>query len=60
MNKQRIIDLQKQLKIARTALEQIRQGTGQPEGVAADALDEMMPHDKVNPIAGLMGWEKRS
>lgn len=62
MTKQRIIDLQKQVTIARRALEQISTGhCGKlgPEAVAERALDEMRAKGVPAPLAGLLGWEKR-
>lgn len=58
-DKQRIIDLQKQVRLARTALEKITHGCRDPEGVAEEALYQMMPLDRVQSSAGLLGWERR-
>jgi hypothetical protein len=41
MSKQRIIDLQKAVSIARSALERIQCGHRDPEGLATQALDGM-------------------
>lgn len=63
MSKQRIIDLQKQVKIARTALGKIvngHSGGRDPYVIASDALDEMQRHDPIPSSAGLLGWEKRT
>lgn len=55
--KQRIIDLQKSLKIARTALEHIKYGPHRPsvEQIAGDALDEMFKLEPKQPLQGLVG-----
>lgn len=58
MSKDRIIDLQKQVKVARAALEKIRRGAQHPHLIAEEALDAMRPKDKPTPLAGLMGWER--
>lgn len=61
-DKQRIIDLQKQVRIARTALEKIVQGHGgrhDAHTIAEQALDDMMPKDRPAPLDGLLGWSKR-
>jgi hypothetical protein len=60
-DKQRIIDLQKQLRVARLALEKIGHGHSQyPEADALTAIDDMMPRDKVVPYDGILGWSKRA
>lgn len=58
-DKARIIELQRQVKICRTALEQIRGGARDPEGIAGEALDQLHPLDKKAPLQGLVGHEKR-
>lgn len=58
-DKMRIIELQKQLSIARRALERIAHGTFQAEAIAVDALDKMMPLDAKYPLQGLVGHEPR-
>lgn len=61
-DKQRIIDLQKQVRIARTALQAIASGRDYPHRIAEDALEGMMHKDapaKRAPLAGVLGWEKR-
>jgi hypothetical protein len=63
MSKQRIIDLQKQVKIARDALGKIVNGHAggrDPYTIADQALDDMRRHDPAPSSAGLLGWEKRS
>lgn len=58
--KQRIIDLQKQVNIARRALEAIAHGhTRSPDDRAAEALDAMRPKDKTAPLDGILGWSKQ-
>ena len=52
---QRIIELQKQVRIAREALEKIRHGSGCPERVAEDALERLWPLDRKQPLQGLVG-----
>lgn len=59
MSKERIINLQKQVRIARTALERIKYGTRHEEAVAETALDEMFKLDPKQPLQGLVGHEKR-
>lgn len=63
MSKQRIIDLQKQVQIARDALGKIVNGRHDwPDAyaIADEALDEMRQHDPAPLSSGLLGWEKRS
>lgn len=61
MSKERIIELQKALKIARDTLEKIKDGRSRnPEADADDALYRMMPLDRKYPIQGLVGHERRS
>lgn len=57
--KERIIELQRQLKIARDALTYIQAGHGCASALAEDALDKMMPLDKKYPIQGVVGHERR-
>lgn len=60
-DKQRIIDLQKQVRIARDALAKIVTGHhGRAYSIAEQALDDMRPKDKPLPLAGILGWEKRT
>lgn len=58
MADKRIIALQRQVMIAKRALEKIAHGGRDPEGIADAALYDMLPRDKPAPMAGLMGWEK--
>lgn len=57
--KTRIIELQRQLKIARGALNLISAGGRDPERIANDAIYEMMPMDRRQPLQGLVGHERR-
>ena len=52
---QRIIELHRQIRVARTALVKIRAGRRDPEGIASEALDAMWPLDKKQPLQGLVG-----
>lgn len=58
MSKDRIIELQRQLKIARTALAMIGRGCRDPEGIANQAMDTMWPLDPKQPLQGLVGHER--
>ena len=57
-DQQRIVDLQKQLKIARAALWTIGSGCRVPESIAIQAIDEIWALDKKQPLQGLVGHEK--
>lgn len=60
-DKQRIIDLQKQVRIARIALEAVKYGRD-PYTIADEALDAMMALDpavKRAPLEGVLGWGKK-
>lgn len=60
MSKDRIVDLQKALKIARETLEKIKDGHSRnPERDAEDALDRMWPLDRKQPLQGLVGHDRR-
>jgi hypothetical protein len=59
MSKQRIIELQKSLKIAKEALERIRYGTTRAESVASEALDKMWKLDPKQPLQGIVGHAPR-
>jgi len=62
-DKQRIIDLQKQVRIAREALTKIVNGHAghvNHVSIADQALDDMRPKDKAVPLDGLLGWSKRA
>ena len=57
-NKERVISLQKALKIAKDALTHIANGGRNPEGRASDALYEIMRVElqtKPTPLQGLVG-----
>ena len=56
----RVIELQRQIKICRDALARIQGGCRSPEQVAAEALYEMMPSDPKYPLQGLVGHERRA
>ena len=58
-DQQRIIDLQRQLKIARAALSEISLGRRDPVPIAIQAIDEIWALDKKQPLQGLVGHEKR-
>jgi hypothetical protein len=48
-DKQRIIDLQRQVQIARRALVHISVGDSNPETIAGEALEQMTPLDQATP-----------
>lgn len=56
----RVVSLQRQVKIARAALTKISLGCRDAEGVATEVIDEMWPLDKKQPLQGLVGHEKKS
>lgn len=59
MAKERIIELQKSLRIARSALERIASGhAGNPMSVADNALIEMWKLDKKQPLQTILGHER--
>lgn len=55
MSKQRIVELQKSLKIAREALERIKCGTTRAEWIAEDALDRMWKLEPKQELQNLVG-----
>jgi hypothetical protein len=60
-DKQRIIDLQKQVRIGKLALQKIAAGGRDPEDIAGDAMSEIMSADRPvdrAPLAGILGWER--
>jgi hypothetical protein len=59
MSKQRIVDLQKSLRIARTALERIQHGHSNPENLAAETLDEMWRLEPKQPLQYIVGHAPR-
>lgn len=59
--KTRIVELQRQLKIARDALTKIATGhSGNPQSTADDALYSMFPLDQKQPLQALVGHERRT
>lgn len=58
-DKQRIIDLQKSLRIAREALERIKYGTTRAEAIAEEALDKMWKLEPKQQLQVLVGHERR-
>lgn len=54
-DKARIIELQRQVRIARVALERIKAGDSHSESRAAQALDDMLPLDRKYPLQSLVG-----
>lgn len=58
-DKERITELQRQVRIAKSALERIKHGTMTPQTVAEEALDTMWPLDKKQSIQGVVGHERR-
>jgi hypothetical protein len=56
----RIVALQKQLKIARDTLNRIAAGSRDPELAAVNALDELWKLDRKQPLQGLVGHERRA
>ena len=58
-DKERIIELNKAIKIAKTALEKIKHGSSNVEDIAEDALCEMFPLEAKQPLQGLVGHDKR-
>ncbi len=62
VSQQRIIELQRQVRIAKTALEKLTQSTTsvhEAHYIAEEALEAMRPMDKTVPLAGLLNWERR-
>lgn len=60
MSKQRIVELQQSLRIARVALERIADGrTSSPASVAADALDKMWKLEPKQQLQGIVGHEPK-
>lgn len=59
MSKQRVIELQKSLRIARTALERIQAGHRNPEIVATGALDDMRRLEPKAQLQGIVGHAPR-
>jgi hypothetical protein len=57
--KQRIIELQKSLKIARDALERIKAGMTRHQSVAEEALDAMWKLEPKQKLQYLVGHARR-
>lgn len=57
--KTRVISLQRQLRIAKRTLEDIKDGARDPQTRAEAALDEMRPLGPKQPLQGLCGHERR-
>lgn len=56
----RITELQRQVAIAKRALELIAHGhSRKPETTASDALDKMWPLDPKQQLQGLVGHDRR-
>lgn len=53
----RIVELQRQIKIARDALTKIQCGCRDPESIADAALYAMLPMDVKRPLQALVGHE---
>jgi len=60
MKQDRIIELQRQVKICRDALEAIRHGCRDPERVADEALYKLMPLDNKYQLQGVVGHARRN
>lgn len=61
MTKDRIIELQKSLRIARSALESIAHGhSHHPERTAESALNEMWKLEPKQPLQGVVGHERKA
>ena len=59
-SQERIIELQRQIKIAKEAISKIKNGCRDPEGVAADAEEKIWPLDRKQPLQGLVGHQRRA
>jgi hypothetical protein len=60
MSKQRIVELQKSLKVARDALTRIAAGTTQSGRIAEEALDAMWKLEPKQQLQGIVGHQKAS
>lgn len=58
-DKDRIIELRRQVRMAKKALKAISQGYRDPQGMAEDALYSMIPLEEKRPLQGLLGHERR-
>ena len=59
MSKQRIVELQKSLKIARDALLRVSYGTTRAQNIAEEALDEMRRLEPKAQLQGIVGHTPR-
>jgi len=55
----RIVELQRQVKVAKNALELIKNGARNHEQLACEALDFMWPSDRKQPLQYIFGHERR-
>lgn len=55
----RVVELQAQLKICRDALERIKAGHRAPEQLAEEALSRLLSLDAKYPLQGLVGHERK-
>lgn len=60
MSKLRIVELQKSLKVAREALERIKNGTTRAERIAEEALDTIWKLEPKRPLQGIVGHKARN
>lgn len=58
--KDRIVNLQQQVKVARDALKRIAAGSTRAEWIAEDALDDMWRLDDKQPLQGIVGHARRA
>lgn len=58
-SQQRIVELQRQVKVAKSALAKIACGINNPDQVADDAIYEMRPMDPKVPLQGIVGHERQ-
>jgi len=54
-DKTRIAELQRQVRIAREALNKIKRYSGDPSRTAATAIEKMWPLDVKQPLQGVVG-----
>lgn len=55
--KTRIIELQRQVRVARLALTRIVHGSRNAEAIASEALENMWPLDRKQPLQGVVGHD---
>jgi hypothetical protein len=58
MSKQRIVELQRSLKIARDALTRIAAGTTRNQAIAEEALTELWRLEPKQQLQGIVGHER--